>query len=105
MKKGLIIYDSKTGTTHKFGEEIKKYLKDKGAEVELVSVSDYKNDEVGKADFVLLGGWTSGLFIFLQHPDKPWIKMANDISPLNGKKVGLFTTYKVATGSVFKKMK
>jgi hypothetical protein len=43
--------------------------------------------------------------LFLQHPDKIWIEFAKQLPELNGKKIGLFTTYKLATGSMFLKMK
>lgn len=105
MSKGLIIYDSKTGTTKKFSETINDYLKTKDAQAEIISVKEFKDDMVADKDFLLLGTWTHGLFIILQHPDKPWVEFAKNAPDMKNKKVALFTTYKVATGSVFKKMK
>ena len=56
-------------------------------------------------DLVLLGCWTSGLFVVAQHPDEPWMAFVRDLPPLGPARVGLFTTYKLATGSMFAKMR
>jgi hypothetical protein len=58
-----------------------------------------------KADFVLLGCWTAGFMLLFQHPDRPWIGFAKQLPELSGKKAALFTTYKIATGSMFKSMR
>jgi len=42
--------------------------------------------------------------IFAQHPDKAWKEFAKDMPAITGKKLALFTTYKLATGSMFRKM-
>jgi len=47
---------------------------------------------------------THGLFVILQHPDKTWRQYAKQFPNLNGKKTGFFTTYKLATGSMFVRM-
>ncbi len=104
MKKAIIYYSSRKGTTKYFGEEIGEYLEKKNISVEVLSVLDARHGQVKDADIVLLGGWTHGLFIFLQHPDKQWNDFAEALPNLKGKKVGLFTTYKTATGSLFHKM-
>jgi len=69
------------------------------------NIHDVNPEDAGLADLVLLGAWCHGLFIFLQHPDKPWVEFARKLPDLSGKKVALFTTYKLATGSMFKKMR
>lgn len=104
MKKAVIYYLSKKGTTKYFGEEICEYLETKDIDVKSFSVYDYKPEQLKKADMVFFGAWTHGLFIVLQHPDKPWVEFARQLPDLKGKKIGLFTTYKIATGSLFKKM-
>lgn len=105
MKKGIVIYCSKTGTTKKFGENISSYLSQKNAETNVVSIDDFNEEMLTDRDFVLFGCWTHGLMIFLQHPDKPWVEFIKTFPAIKNKKVGLFATYKVATGSMFKKMK
>lgn len=54
---------------------------------------------------ILLGCWTSGLFVIMQHPQQDWIEFSKKLPNLKNKKVGLFTTYKLATGSMFRKMR
>jgi flavodoxin len=105
MKKATIIFHSKTGITKKYAQEIAAYLNDRGISIELVSIQEYTNGLLQNSDTVFLGCWTIGLMLFLQHPDKTWAKFASAVPSLKEKKVILFTTYKLATGSMFKKMR
>lgn len=105
MKKAIVYYSSKKGTTKYFGEEIGVYLEEKQYETKVISILDAKPEQIDDVELVLLGGWTHGLFIIFQHPDKNWINFAKSLPSLKGKRVGLFTTYKIATGSLFRKMK
>lgn len=105
MSKILITYRSKTGITKKYAEEIASYLQTKGVEVSNVAIEEFNNEMLNDTDMLLFGAWTHGLMILLQHPDKPWVNFAKALPDLNGKKTGLFTTYKLATGSLFKKMR
>ena len=62
------------------------------------------------ADYLLLGCWTSGLFVVGQHPDEPWLAFVRDMPPLatapdGGPRITLFTTYKLRTGSQFPRMR
>lgn len=104
MKKLLITYLSKTGITKKYAEEINKYLSEKGIKTAVISIEDFDPILFKDVEGVLFGCWTHGLMILLQHPDKPWVKFAKSLPDLKDKKVGMFTTYKLATGSMFKKM-
>ena len=105
MKQALIIYQSKTGTTKKYGFAIRDYLISLDVESKAVPVQNFTNEDAEKADFVFLGCWTSGLFVILQHPDKKWSEFVLKLPVLNDKQIALFTTYKLLTGSMFKKMK
>jgi hypothetical protein len=69
------------------------------------SVGDCDPRSLADADLVLLGCWTSGLFIVAQHPDEPWLAFVRDLPTLDRAHVGLFTTYKLATGSMFARMR
>lgn len=93
MKKVYIVFDSRTGTTKKYGEQIGKYIGEKGMEASLCSIKEYDGTILDKADIVLLGCWTNGLMFFAQHPNKDWIKFANKLPDMENKIVGLFTTY------------
>jgi flavodoxin len=103
--KAHVTYLSKTGITRKYASEIDALLRANQTESIMQNIHDANPDDAGNADFVLLGAWCHGLFIVLQHPDKPWVKFARQLPDLSEKKVALFTTYKLATGSMFRKMK
>ena len=105
MKKALIIYNSKKGTTKKFGNEIGEFLNTKNIDSKVIPIYDFNENEVSGYDYIFLGCWTSGLFICMQHPQQDWIDFAKKLPNLKNKKVVLFTTYKLATGSMFRKMK
>jgi len=104
MKQALIIYQSKTGTTKKYGFAIRDYLQSLDIEAKAIPVQNYTADELENADYVFLGCWTSGLFVLLQHPDKVWNEFAQKLPDLSAKKVVLFTTYKLLIGSMFRNM-
>ena len=105
MKKGLIVYHSKTGTTKLFGEEISNFLSKNQIESKAVSTNEFDHLDLVSNDYILFGCWTKGLLICLQHPDKEWVDFIKNIPDLCGKKLGLFATYKIAAGSMFSNMK
>jgi flavodoxin len=102
--KGLVIYNSKKGHTQKYGEEIGKYLLGKNLDTKVISIDNFKEKDIRDADIVFLGSWTNGMFLMFQHPDKKWANFASKLPEIKDKKVGLFTTYTVATGSMFRRM-
>ena len=104
MKTAVILYHSKTGTTKQYAEEISKYLKSKGLDTQVISIQAYSQDMLNNVDYVFFGCWTNGLLVMLQHPDKEWKDFAAKLPSMPGVKVGLFTTYKILTGSMFKNM-
>ncbi len=105
MKNALIIYHSKTGITKRFAGEISKYCQNNGINATVISISDFNTGRLTGIDYLFLGCWTSGLMIAFQHPDKSWIDFARLLPEITSGKVILFTTYKLAAGSMFKKMK
>ncbi len=105
MSKAVVVYRSQTGTTRRFGEEIAAFLESRGVEARAVSVGDCDPASLADADFVLFGCWTSGLFVIAQHPDRPWVDFVRELPVMKGPKVGLFTTYKLVTGSMFGRMR
>ncbi|HPG39400.1 MAG TPA: flavodoxin domain-containing protein [bacterium] len=104
MKKAVIIYNSKTGITRKYAEEMHNYLKSKAIDLHISSIQDYKPELLVNVDYVLLGCWTSGLFVVMQHPQKEWNEFAATLPNLPNAKMVLFTTYKLLTGTMFKNM-
>jgi flavodoxin len=99
-----VIYNSHSGTTKALATEIGKFLAEKGIENKVGSIDSYDRDYLQSADLVMLGCWTSGLMIIAQQPDRPWKYFAKRMPPINDKPVAFFTTYKLATGSMFRRM-
>lgn len=104
MKKAVIIYHSRTGTTKKYGEEIGDYLTSKGIDAQVTSTIVFRNDMLDGADYIFFGCWTSGLMFILQKPEKSWVEFAERLSSKPDAKIALFTTYKILTGSMFRNM-
>ena len=106
MEKAVILFNSKTGTTGKYAREIGKYIEAKGIDVKISSIQGYKyNQEIlDHATYVLLGCWTSGLMVVLQHPENIWKEFAANLPNMPETKLALFTTYKILTGSMFRNM-
>jgi len=105
MRTAAVVYRSRTGRTRRFAEEIGAHLRTRGFQVVVASVGDADPMALAAADVVLLGCWTNGLFVVMQHPDQPWIDFVREIPTLDGPRVGLFTTYRLLTGSMFAKMR
>ncbi len=104
MKKAVIFYQSKTGTTENYAQEIGAYLQTKQIDTACVPVEAYREDLVQNADYLLTGCWTKGLMVILQKPDEIWSDFAQKLTLPEGAKVALFATYKIRTGSMFKNM-
>ena len=102
--KTSIIYNSHSGTTKAYAEEIGNFLSGHGIECKISSIYNYDKEDLLSSDLVMLGCWTSGLMIFAQHPEKAWKNFVKDMPVIKKKTIALFTTYKIATGSMFRKM-
>lgn len=105
MRTAAIVYRSRTGTTRRFAEEIGAHLRTWGIQAEVTSVGEADPGVLATADFVLLGCWTSGLFVVGQHPDQPWVDFVRELPAFDGPRVGLFTTYRLLTGTMFARMR
>jgi flavodoxin len=105
MATASVVYRSHTGTTRRLAEEIAGHLRTRGLEATAVSVGEVDAPSLADVDFLLLGCWTNGLFVIAQHPDEPWLAFARDLPALDHPHVGLFTTYKLVTGSMFSRMR
>ncbi len=107
MKKAVILYNSQTGTTKKYAKEINQELALYGIDGDLCSISDQNGSQISfsNVDYVFLGSWTKGLLFIFQRPDAVWKKFVAEMPKIMDSKVALFTTYKIRTGSMFRKMK
>lgn len=106
-KKAIVVYRSHSGVTRRYGEAIAAFASDIGVAARVVSVGECDMVDLAGADYLLLGCWTSGLFVIAQHPDEPWLAFVRDMPELSAgaPRIGLFTTYKLRTGSQFSKMR
>ncbi len=104
MTTAAVICRSRTGKTRRYAEETGAHLQTRGVDVPVVSIGDCDMATLGDVDLLLLGRWTNGMFVVMQHPDQPWVAFSRDLPPIRAR-VGLFTTYQLATGSMFGRMK
>ena len=93
MKKAVIIYHTTTGITRMYADEMEEYLKNKGLDVTSISIWQYKDGIADDAAYLLLGCWTSGLMVALQHPEKVWKEFAANFKITGNPRTILFTTY------------
>jgi flavodoxin len=105
VKKAVVVYRSHSGVTRRYGEEIGAFQAKHGVQASVASVGDCDFATLADADYLFLGCWTSGLFVILQHPDEPWLAFVREMPETRRPRVALFTTYLLATGSQFPKMR
>ena len=105
MPTAAVVYRSAKGTTRRYAEDMGAYLESRGVTTAVQSVGEADVALLAGVDILLFGCWTSGLLVIGQHPDEPWLAFARDLPPLPRARVGLFTTYKLATGSMFPRMR
>lgn len=105
MKKAVIIYKSKTGTTEELGKRIHLHLIKMGIDSRIISIEEIGDFDLSVFDYVFLGCWTSGLLLIMQKPERLWIEFVRKMPVLRAKNTVLFTTYKIRTGSMFRQMK
>jgi flavodoxin len=105
MPTAAIVYRSHTGTTRQLADEMAEHLRARGLTATAMSVGEADPAALANVDYLLLGCWTNGLFVIHQHPDEPWLAFARDLPPITRPRVGLFTTYKLVTGTMFQRMR
>lgn len=103
--KATVLYYSHKGKTAGYARQIAMYLWSKGLDVSLRSISDVEKSQLEGTDFLLLGCWTSGWFVIGQHPHSRWTEFARTLRGAVPEKTLFFTTYKIRTGSMFRRMK
>lgn len=104
--KAIVLYYSHKGKTAGYAREIALHLWTRGWDVSLSSLSDFDGKHIREADLLITGCWTCGWFVVGQHPHQTWVDLSR---PLAGivppERTLFFTTYKIRTGSLFRKMK
>jgi flavodoxin len=105
MKKAIIIFQSKNNTTKKFGEEIAQFLLKRGLAAELIPINNFEPKKLEGADYLLLSSWRNGSLGSLTQPDNEWAAFVKSLPTLEGIKTALFTTYKIFSGGMLRRMK
>jgi flavodoxin len=105
MPTAAVVYLSATFTTAGLAEEIAVHLRGRGIDATVASIDDCDPGGLADVDYLLLGCWTHGFFVVGQHPDAPWVEFARALPRLDRPRVGLFTTYRILTGSMFARMR
>ncbi|RRD79410.1 flavodoxin family protein [Tannerella forsythia] len=99
-----VLYYSHKGKTAGYAREIAMYLWSKGFNVSLCAISDFDRTKLQQTDFLFLGCWTCGWFVIGQHPHRKWTTFVRSVQDQLPEKVLFFTTYKIRTGSMFRRM-
>lgn len=102
--KAIVTYYSHKGKTAAYAREIAMYLWSRGVSVSLCSISDCTPEKLAGCDLLLLGCWTCGWFFFNQRPHPKWVEFARSLPRPTGARLLLFTTYKIRTGSLYRRM-
>lgn len=104
--KATVVYYSHKGKTAGYAREIAMYLWSKGWNVSLSSLSDFKPERIRDTDLLITGCWTCGWFVVGQHPHRTWVDLSRPLAGMvPAEQTLFFTTYKIHTGSMFRKMK
>ena len=101
----LIVYYSKKGTTRRFADAIAYQVGKRIEKVRVKSIEEVTSQDIINSDILYMGCWTSGMFLFGQKPEKPWVDFVSKLPKVNGKQTVLFTTYAISSGNMFKRMK
>ncbi len=101
--KVAIVYDTHTGTTGAAAESMAEVVRIAGHECKVESISHADAKAVSRADAIVLGAWTKGYFILMQHPSEGMLGFIEGMS-INHRPVAVYTTYKLAIGSTLRQL-
>ena len=101
--KVAIAYETHTGITGAAAEKMAEVVRLAGHECTVASISNPDAKAVARADAIVLGAWTKGYFIIMQHPSDGMMDFIASMS-ITHKPVAVFTTYKLAIGSTLRQM-
>jgi flavodoxin len=105
MKKAIIVVQENNKTTKRFGEEIADFLLKRGLAAELIPINNFEPNKLEGADYLLLSGWKNDHMFSTRQPDSEWVTFVKKLPTLNGIKTAMFTTYKLFSNSLLKRMK
>ena len=100
--KVAIVFETHTGITAAAAEKMAEIVRSAGHECTVESISNADPKVVARADAIVLGAWTKGWFIIMQHPSEGMMSFIESKLSLNGKPVAVFATYKLAVGGTLR---
>lgn len=98
----IVIYESLTGNTKKAAGFIVDELIANGVAAVSCPTTDVDYQALADADFVIVGSWTDGLFLFGQKPANAG--RLSQIPFLTGKRAAVYCTYALETGKTLEKL-
>jgi hypothetical protein len=98
----VVIYESLTGNTRKAAELIAEELRSAGHEAVACPTFDIDYGALQRADLVVVGGWTDGLFFVGQRPGRA--SRLRKLPALAGKRAVCFVTYAIDAGRTLEKL-
>ena len=98
----IVIYESLTGNTRKAAELIGEELTAAGHHVAVCPTFDIDFGALQRADLVIVGGWTDGLFFVGQRPGRAG--RLRKLPALRGKRAVCFVTYALDAGHTLEKL-
>ena len=99
----MVAYESRTGNTQRAAQLVAGGLRSAGAEVTLSPVTQPDFKALAKADLIVVGTWTDGLFFFGQRPGGAG-KIARSLPDLWDKPTYSYVTYAVNPGRSHQKL-
>ena len=99
----VVTYESRTGNTARAADMIGALLTQAGVGVSVDSIADVDYGALARADLVIIGTWTGGLFLFGQHPGGA-TKIASTLPDLWDKPTYAYVTYAHNAGPAAKKL-
>ena len=98
----IVIYESLTGNTRKAADLIAAELRAAGHEAVTCPTFDIDYAALQRADLVVVGGWTDGLFFVGQRPGRA--SRLRKLPALRGKRAVCFVTYALDAGHTLEKL-
>jgi hypothetical protein len=99
----VVLYESMTGNTRRAGELIAGHLQQAGVSVgALCPLTAIDLPALAKADLVVVGSWTDGIFVVGQRP-RGAARLAH-LPAMRGKRAVVYCTYALNPGKTIPKM-
>jgi hypothetical protein len=98
----IVIYESLTGNTRKAAIMIAAELKAQGVDAVACPITRIDYQALSRADVVIVGSWTDGIFVVGQRPGRAGRLKALPV--MDGKRALVYCTYALNPGRVLEKM-